>query len=211
VPAASAVTSTPSPKPSAADSKVVTKPAPGDKVAVEGPRKPRPKPTPNGTTTTGKEPRRVVFRPEPANVAISIDGSLPRDFGPAFREVDLPPGDHVFEFQGAHDCCVDESITVKIPAGPGTTVVAHRLQFRPAGLYVVSNVPANVIVDGGTVSGRARSVIHVPQPSGMFGTHEVRVTADGHKEAVREVRLRAGQVESVTVTLEKAKDPAPPG
>jgi hypothetical protein len=158
-----------------------------------------------------KEPRHVVLRPEPVNVAISIDGSIPRDFGPTFRELDLPPGDHVFEFQGAHDCCVDEKITVKIPPGPGTTTVAHRLKFRPAGLFVASNVPANVVVDQGAVSGRAFSVIHVPQPTGMFETHEIRVTADGHKDVVREVRLRAGQVESVQIKLEKAKDVAPPG
>jgi eukaryotic-like serine/threonine-protein kinase len=177
-------------------------------------RKPVVRPKPNGATSVsanGKEPRRVVLRPEPANVAISIDGSLPRDFGPAFRELDLLPGMHEFEFHGAHDCCVDETISMKIPPGPGTTVVEHRLKFRPAGLYVVSNVPANVIVDGGAVSGRARSVIHVPQPAGMFATHELRITADGHKDVVREVRLRAGQVESVNVTLEKSKGPSPPG
>jgi serine/threonine-protein kinase len=159
----------------------------------------------------GNGPRHVVLRPEPANVSISIDGALPRDFGPSFRELDLAPGSHVFKFVGAHDCCVDEQVTIAIPGGPGTTVVAHRLRFRPAGLYVVSNTPANVVVDDGGARGRSRSVIQVPQPDDMFGTHVVRISADGHEEVVREVRLRAGQLETIEVTLEKSAEPAPPG
>ncbi len=159
----------------------------------------------------GNEPRHVVLRPEPANVSVSVDGSLPRDFGPSFHELDLSPGAHVFKFTGAHECCVDDELHVKIAPGPGTTVLEHRLKFRPAGLYVVSNTPANVVVDGGSAGGRTRSVIQVPQPSSMFETHKVRVTADGHGDVVREVRLRAGQVETIEVQLEKAKDPAPPG
>jgi hypothetical protein len=164
-----------------------------------------------GPEGNGSGPRHVVLRPEPANVSISIDGALPRDFGPSFRDLDLAPGSHVFKFVGAHECCVDEQVKVEIPAGPGTTVVAHRLRFRPAGLYVVSNTPANVVVDDGGARGRSRSVIQVPQPDDMFGTHVVRVSADGHDEVVREVRLRAGQLETIEVTLEKTAEPAPPG
>ncbi len=159
----------------------------------------------------GNEPRHIVLRPEPANVAISIDGALPRDFGPSFRELDLMPGTHVFKYVGAHECCVDEEVSVKIPEGPGTTVLEHRLTFRPAGLYVVSNTPANVVVDRGSVAGRTRSIIQVPQTGGMFQTHEIRVSADGHKDMVREVRLRAGQVETVDIVLEKSKDIPAPG
>jgi len=159
----------------------------------------------------GNAPRHVVLRPEPANVSISIDGALPRDFGPSFRDLDLAPGSHVFKFVGAHDCCVDEQVTLEIPPGPGTTVMAHRLRFRPAGLYVVSNTPANVVVDDGGARGRSRSVIQVPQPDDMFGTHVVRISADGHQEVVREVRLRAGQLETIEVTLEKSVESAPPG
>jgi hypothetical protein len=158
----------------------------------------------------GSGPRRVVLRPEPANVAISVDGALPRDFGPSFHELDLAPGSHVFKFVGAHECCVNEQVTLEVPPGPGTTVLAHRLRFRPAGLYVVSNIPANVVVDDGT-RGRSRSVIQVAQPEDMFATHVVRVSAEGHQEVVREVRLRAGQVETIEVSLQKTAEPLPPG
>jgi hypothetical protein len=106
---------------------------------------------------------------------------------------------------------VDEQVVIDIPGGPGTTVVSHRLRFRPAGLYVVSNTPANVVVDDGGAQGRSRSVIQVPQPDDMLGTHVVRVSAEGHQEVVREVRLRAGQLETIEVTLEKSAEPAPPG
>jgi eukaryotic-like serine/threonine-protein kinase len=160
----------------------------------------------------GSGPRHVVLRPEPANVSISIDGALPRDFGPSFRELTLAPGPHVFKFVGAHDCCVPAQVTIDIPPGPGTTIVAQRLTFRPAVLYVVSNTPANVVVDGGAVRGRTRSMIPVPQPDDMFGTHVITVSAEGYQEVVREVRLRAGQVETISVELpEKSADPAPPG
>jgi hypothetical protein len=158
----------------------------------------------------GSGPRRVVLRPEPANVSISIDGALPRDFGPSFHELDLAPGPHVFKFIGAHECYVDEQVNLDVPPGPGTTVLAHRLRFRPAGLYVVSNIPANVVVDDGT-RGRSRSVIQVAQPEDMFATHVVRVSAEGHQEVIREVRLRAGQVETIEVSLEKTAEPLPPG
>jgi hypothetical protein len=155
-------------------------------------------------------PRRVVLRPEPANVSIGVDGEAPRDFGPSFRELTLKPGAHEFKFKGAHDCCVDEQVSVDVPAGNGPFVVARKLRYRPAGLYVVSNTPANVLIDDGLARGRTWSVIQVPQPNDMFAPHMIRISAEGHLDLVREVRLRAGQVESINVTLEKA-EAAPPG
>ncbi|HET8933086.1 MAG TPA: protein kinase [Polyangiales bacterium] len=155
-------------------------------------------------------PRHVVLRPIPANVSIGIDGAPLQAFGPSFRAVDLKPGPHVFAFQGALDCCVDETITVNIPPGPGTYVVSHRLRFRAANLIVASNTPAYVVIDEGKARGRTWSVITVQQPNDMIGMHVVRVSADGHRDVVREVRLRAGQLERIEVTLEKVPEVAPP-
>jgi hypothetical protein len=155
--------------------------------------------------------RHVVLSPEPANVSISIDGAPPRAFGPSFRSVNLPVGSHVFAFQGAHDCCVNDDVTLDIPPGPGAFVVSHRLRFRPAGLFVGSNTPANVQVDHGAVVGRTWSVIRVPQPNDMLATHLVRVSAEGHQDAVLEVRLAAGQVERIEVNLNKLSDHVGPG
>jgi hypothetical protein len=156
-------------------------------------------------------PRHVVLRPEPANVSISIDRGGARDFGPSFRDVTLPPGRHEFQFLGAHDCCVNETISVDIPAGLGSYVLSHRLHFRPAMLFVASNTPANVVVDDGAVRGRTWSVIQVPQPNDMNATHVIRVTTDGHRPFVHEVRLRAGQLERVDIKLEPNSDAVPPG
>jgi len=160
-----------------------------------------------------KQPRHIILRPEPANMSIGIDGQAPRDFGPSFRELDLVPGPHVFKFKGAHDCCVDEEFRVDIPPGTNPFVLAHRLRYRPAGLYVVSNAPANVVVGNGMASGRTRSVIQVPQPDDMYANHVVRITGEGHQPVSTEVRLRAGQVETIEVTLQPitpTDSPAPP-
>jgi hypothetical protein len=184
--------------------------------AAAAPRKASPRPAPPVKTEPPPQPidptapRRVVLRPEPANMSIGVDGAEPREFGPSFHEVTLTPGSHVFEFRGAHDCCVDEKVTREIPAGVGTIVLAHRLRFRPAGLYVKSNTPADVFVDN-VLRGRTWSVIQVPQPDDMIAPHVIRVSAEGHREQVREVRLRAGQLESVEITLESNAGASPPG
>jgi serine/threonine-protein kinase len=177
-----------------------------DKPKIEAPsqhgkklvRKPRPRPVGDG-------PRKVSFQPSPANVAIGINGQPPREFGPSFRDVELEPGVHRFKFVGGHDCCIDEEISVDIPPGPGTFTVAKKLRFRPAGLYVVTDTYANVIVDDGKVSGRTRNVIQVPEMESMTETHNIRVSADGYQDHTQQVRLKAGQVITVRVDMKKAK------
>ena len=84
-----------------------------------------------------------------------------------------------------------------------------RLRFRPAVLYVVSNTPADVVVDDGKVRGRTYSVIRVPQPNDMWAPHVIRVSAEGHRPEQHEVRLQAGQLKQIEVKLER--EVAPPG
>ena len=178
--------------------------------AKPGPARPTVAPKPEESPAVDPSlPRRVVLRPEPANVSISIDGAAPRDFGPSFRDIMLVPGRHTFAFRGALECCVDEEIAVDIPAGVGSYVLTHRLRFRPAVLYVVSNTPADVVVDDGKARGRTYSVIRVPQPNDMWAPHVIRVSADGHRPAQQEVRLQAGQLKRIEVKLER--EVAPPG
>jgi hypothetical protein len=148
-------------------------------------------------------PRTVTFRPFPANVSIGIDGAAPRPFGPSFREVELEPGTHRFKFVGAHECCIDEEFSVQVPAGKGTFTVARRLRFRPAGLYVVTDTPANVVVDGGKAEGRSRNVINVSGLEDMTETHRITVSAKGHRDHEQEVRLEAGRVVTVKVQMRK--------
>jgi tRNA A-37 threonylcarbamoyl transferase component Bud32 len=158
-------------------------------------------------TNTVTMPRTVKFRPFPANVAIGVDGASPRSFGPSYNEVDLAAGIHRFKFVGAHECCLDEEVSIKIPPGPGATILEHRLTFRPAGLYVVSNAPANVTVDNGDAVGRTRSVIQVAHQSDLVENHKFIVTAPGFQDYTGEVKLRAGRVESVNVVLAPSAAP----
>jgi eukaryotic-like serine/threonine-protein kinase len=144
----------------------------------------------------------VVFKPVPANVSIAIDDEEPRAYGPSFREAKLSPGVHTFKFSGAHECCFDQEFQVKIPSTPGTTVIQRTLEYRPAGLYIVSGVPANVSVDDGKIVGRARSVIQVPHQYGMIESHRIVVTATGYKPYTGNIQLQAGRVETVNVELE---------
>ncbi|HMI94004.1 MAG TPA: protein kinase [Polyangiales bacterium] len=169
-----------------------------------GSRPTRPAAGESGGATGG--PRKVTFNPYPGNVSIGIDGAEPRAFGPSFREVELEPGTHRFKFVGAHDCCIDEEVSIKIPPGDDPFAINQRLKFRPAGLYVVTDAPANVVVDHGAVSGRSRSVIQISDMSDLVETHHIRITADGHEDKVQDVRLQAGQVVTVEVPLSKRRE-----
>lgn len=145
--------------------------------------------------------KRVVrFRPYPANVSIAVDGGPLKPYGPSFREVELTPGKHFFRIVGAHGCCVDESFSAIIAPGREPWVVRRRLQFRPAGLYVVSNVPADVTVDG-TARGRTRSVIQISQPKSLTAAHDVQISAPDHTSVNKRVQLRAGEVTTVHADL----------
>lgn len=145
--------------------------------------------------------RTVAFNPYPANVSISVDGGAPKLYGPSFRDVELEPGPHRFRFVGAHDCCIDADFNVRVPPGVGPFAVAPRLKFRPAGLYVVSDTPANVSIDGGKISGRTRSVIQIPHLADLVEVHSIRVSADGHRDHTQDVRLQAGQVITVQIAM----------
>jgi eukaryotic-like serine/threonine-protein kinase len=154
--------------------------------------------TPPRPRATG--PRTVVFAPEPANVTISVDGAEPKPFGPSFGQLELAPGPHTFRFVGAHECCEEAVVQLDVPAGPGETVVRAKLAFRDARLYVASNVPADVSLDGQPV-GRALGLINVPLGRGLSERRKISVTATGREPFTGYVQLRAGQVAQLEVTL----------
>jgi hypothetical protein len=145
-------------------------------------------------------PRTVVFAPVPANVTISVDDGPAQPFGPSFRMLELPPGMHTFRFVGAHQCCDDALVQLDVQPGPGETVVPAKLTFRDARLYVSSNVPADVSLDG-EAAGRALSLISVPLSRSLLERRKILVTAAGHEPYTGYVELRAGQVAQLEVTL----------
>ena len=151
-------------------------------------------------------PRMVVFRPEPQNVTIAIDGAAPRTFGPSFRGQELAIGAHRVRIASGTECC--EAIAFEIDVTPGATplVVSRTLPLRSARLYLVSSVPADVVVSigGATVArGRARELLPIPMGS-LEGTAQYVVTAEGYHGYTGQVRLRAGEVARATVALEAA-------
>lgn len=157
-----------------------------------------------------KVPRTVVFKPTPMNVSISVDGGELRPFGPSFRKVKLPPGRHSFRFVGARDCCRDKVVEVRVRPGPGEQVLSPRLQFKPASLYVVSNVPADVTVADGLAKGRTRSVFQVPVERSLTERRRISVTAPGYRAYTGYVQLRAGHMASETVKLVPSDSSPPP-
>lgn len=196
VPSAQELASFPKPTDGVAPSPSTDKPpreqpdAPAIAPAPGKPRAPR-----------GRGPREVTFKPFPQNVSISVDGAPAKEFGPSFRGLQLEPGEHTFRFTGAHECCVDAEVKRRIPPGPGITTIVHKLQFKPAGLYVASDHAADVKVDDGKVSGRARDVLQVPHTRAMVETHTVRVSAAGFRDHVQQINLRAGEVKTLNVRL----------
>ncbi len=154
----------------------------------------------NPSTPRPSQPRLVVFRPTPQNVAISVDGAPPRPFGPSFRETELRPGPHHFKLVGGAGCCIDADFSVTIPPGQAPFVIQRTLGYRPAYVYVISNVAADVEVEGG-VHGRSREIIQVPLEGGAVEARQITVTAPGHRRYTGTVRLQAGRDTQVQVTL----------
>jgi len=174
--------------------------ASGEESSSAGSTRPR-----NPRGTSGK--RTVVFRPTPMNVAIQVDNQPARNYSPnGFHSVELSPGVHRFRIapgEGAAGCCESLDFSVRIPPGNGPHILTRRLPFRPARLYVVSNRPADVSVDGGKARGRAREVIAVPMGS-FVDVVPITVTAQGFVPYTSSVRLRANQDQTVRVELEEA-------
>jgi len=149
-------------------------------------------------------PRLVVFHPEPQNVSISVDGAPPRDFGPSFQQIRLDPGRHIFRAVGAAGCCEDREIVARIPPGAEPFPISFTLRFRPAVLNVITpSVVGDVVVDDGRVRGRTNSLLSI-QTDRLEPQVSYTVTADGYRAYTGTVRLRAGHVQQVRVTLDRA-------
>jgi eukaryotic-like serine/threonine-protein kinase len=149
-------------------------------------------------------PRTVLFAPSPANVTISVDGSEPRPYGPSFRMAELSPGPHRFRFVGGHNCCKPLVFDREIPPGPGETVIAAKLEFQDARLYVVTEVPADVVLDNGLLTGRTRSLMVVPIAKQLEERHSISVTAAGYEPYTGYVKVQAGEVTQHEVPLKRS-------
>lgn len=143
--------------------------------------------------------RTVMFDPTPEGVTIAVDDQAPRPFGPSFSQVTLPTGRHRFSFVGNDECCRDAIFDVSIPAGEGNFRLSRTLEFRPASVYIRSNTPGDVTVNG-VARGRTREVLEVPL-NRASDTVNIEVTAPGHRPYTGVLRVRAGRMDELAVTL----------
>ncbi len=149
-------------------------------------------------------PRRVCFSPSPRNVDLALDGRAREPFGRDTRCRELRLGTHRVEVFGAEECCEPLVHTFQVVPGEGDQVVALRLQFRDARLYVRLTNPlsGSVSVEGGS-TGATRSLIRVPMTT-FLATRRFTVTAPGHQAYTGTVRLVAGRDQEEEVTLREA-------
>lgn len=186
--------------PAVADAAVATAPAArrdAGRPTVERPEQPETAPP------AAAGPRAVIFRPEPQNVSIALDDGPPVPFGPSFRQAQLAPGRHRIRIVPGTECCEEASFSFEVTPGATPLVISRTLGFRPARLYVVTEVPADVVVFpqvGPAVRGRSREFLSVP-----IGATDAQVrlvvTAEGRADYTGQVRLRAGALVERSVPL----------
>jgi eukaryotic-like serine/threonine-protein kinase len=156
---------------------------------------------PDGPQTSSPlEPRRVVFDFDPDNVRIAIDGAPPRQWGPNFLATELAPGPHEFDVES--ECCAAR-FRQDVPAGQGDFVLSRTLSNRPAIVIVeTQGVPAAVELGDGLARGAANQALRVPL-EGVERERELALTvrAEGYELHHESLRVRAGSVVSVPVSL----------
>ena len=153
----------------------------------------------NETTTEEAVPsgrRWVVFKPNPPNVSISVDGSPLKPYGPDFQRVRLNVGSHTFRFVGAEDCCEERVVRRRIPAGAREFELSVKLRYRPARLYLKGPAPADAAVritlpGNRRVTGRIREILRIPMSS-LQASAQVQISAPGYRAHESVVQLRAG-------------------
>lgn len=141
-------------------------------------------------------PRWVVFKPDPPNVSISVDGGSPKAYGPDFQGARLKPGTHTFRFVGAEDCCEDRVVRRRIPPGSRDYELPVRLKYKAARLYLKGPTPPNATVritlpGNRRITGRIREILRIPMSS-LSASAQVEISAPGYRTHSSVVKLRAG-------------------
>jgi serine/threonine-protein kinase len=136
----------------------------------------------------------VKFVPAPKSVIIWVDG---KKLGSYFdvQTMELEVGKHTIRFEPEDkNCCEPAEWVVNVLPQPGgkPQMIGKRLTFYPAQLYVYSDKPARVSVDGKYV-GQAKKWIDVPMKTSPSVNVTVTVSAVGYKPVSRKVLLQAGK------------------
>lgn len=153
--------------------------------------------------------RLVQFRPTPARVEIAVDEGEFQDFGPGFREVELPVGVHRFRFRSPTGCCEERDVRLTLRPDEEPYVLTQALDYRPALLIVRANIlPARVSIaaegDAAGAEGPAGGALRVPLGSASE-VRRITVTAEGHEDYTTQVRLQAGEAQEVRANLVRTR------
>ena len=148
--------------------------------------------------------RPVVFKPTPMNVTIQIDDDPPFAFGPDSRVRSLTVGTHRVVFRGAGGCCEEIVRQIELEAASEPLTLAVVLPPRDARLYVDTNVPASVAIEGMDDVQRALDVVRLPLGQAYQRTISMRISAEGYQAESRSVTVQAGALKRVQVALRPA-------
>ena len=140
--------------------------------------------------------RWVVFKPNPPNVSISVNGGPLKPYGPDFQRVRLKVGSHSFRFVGAEGCCQERVIRRRVPPGTRDFELAVKLRYKPARLYLKGPTHADATVQitlpgNRRIAGQIREILRIPMSS-LQASAQVQVSAPGYKAYKSVVQLRAG-------------------
>jgi hypothetical protein len=153
----------------------------------------------------------VVFKPNPPNVSIGVDGGPLKAYGPDFQRVRVKAGTHTFRFVGAEDCCQERVVRRRIPAGSRDFELPVTLRYKPARLYLKGPAPqsvsALVILPGDRkVPARIREILRIPMSS-LEASAQVQISAPGYRTYKSAVELRAGgDLAEHSFTLERVRE-----
>ncbi len=161
--------------------------------------------TPQGQEVAA-ETRSVVFKPTPMNVTIQIDDDPPFAFGPDSRVRALKVGTHRIVFRGAGGCCEEVVRQLELEAASDPLTLAVILPPRDARLYVDTNVPASVAIEGMDEAQRALDVVRLPLGQDYQRTFSLRVSAEGYQAESRSVTVQAGALKRVPIALRPVQD-----
>jgi len=155
-----------------------------------------------------RQDRRVVFRPFPMALEISIDDGAPFQFRASDPPRELKVGVHKISFKPTDASFADETFSVDVPEGDGAFMIQRKLKLKPARLKITCNTDAAVTVEG-RASGKANQPVRVDMKE-RTETVRVLVSAEGYLPEAMQVTITAGEAVDRNVTLSKRSDPATP-
>jgi eukaryotic-like serine/threonine-protein kinase len=150
--------------------------------------------------------REVIFTPHPLSITVVIDDRKPFPFGPENQSKTLSVGSHKISFvPNDPKRFKTQSWQVTIPDGEGPFRFRGRLQWQQAKLQVKSNVQAQVTVPG-RVTDQTGRPFGIDVKKGPTEKLSVLISRDGYIPQTKQVAITAGELSTLTVTLQKAAE-----